>query len=101
MKEQNNDDGENKDNNKIDILNNQINDINNDVKNSVKNMIVSVNEMKDLDNKSSDLKNMSYKFHQESYDVERKIRNRNLMIKIVFGILALIGIYVAVKLIFL
>ena len=101
MREQINDDGENKDNNKIEILNNQINDINNDVKNSVKNMIVSVNEMKDLDNKSSDLKNMSYKFQQESYDVERKIRNRNLMIKIAFGILAIIGIYVAVKLIFL
>ena len=101
MREQINDDGENKDNNKIEILNNQINDINNDVKNSVKNMIVSVNEMKDLDNKSSNLKNMSYKFQQESYDVERKVRNRNLMIKIAFGILAIIGIYVAVKLIFL
>ena len=101
MKEQNNDDGENKDNNKIDILNNQINDINNDVKNSVKNMIVSVNEMKDLDNKSSEIKNISYKFQQESYDVERKMRNKNLIIKIAFGLLVLIGIYIAVKLIFL
>ena len=101
MKEQNNDEGDNKDNNKIDILNNQINDINNDVKNSVKNMIVSVNEMKDLDNKSSEIKNISYKFQQESYDVERKMRNKNLIIKIAFGLLALIGIYIAVKLIFL
>ena len=91
---------DNKDNNKIVTLNNQINDINNDVKNSVKNMIVSVNEMKYLDNKSSELKNMSFKFQQESYNVERTMRNRNLILKIVFGVLALIGIYLAIKFIF-
>ena len=81
-------------------LNNQINDINNDVKNSVKNMIVSVKEMNYLDNKSSELKDMSYKFQQESYDVERKMRNKNLMIRIGFGLLAVLGIYIAIKLIF-
>jgi hypothetical protein len=42
-------------------LNYQINDINNDVKNSVKNMIVSVKEMNFLDNKNTELNNMSYK----------------------------------------
>ena len=100
MKEQNIDKRDNKDNRKIVILNNQINDINNDVKNSVKNMIVSVNEMKYLDNKSSELKDISYKFQQESYEVERKMRNRKLMIKIGFGLLALIGIYIVIKIIF-
>ena len=100
MREQINDEGKNQDNNKITILNSQINDINNDVKNSVKNMIVSVNEIKYLDTKSSDLKNMSYKFQQESYEVERKMRNRNLIIKIGFGLLAIIGIYIAIRLIF-
>ena len=98
MKGQNTEDGEN--NNKIVILNNQINDINNDVKTSVKNMIVSVNEMKYLDNKSSEIKDISYKFQQSSYDVERKMRNKNCMIKIGFGILAIAGIYLAIKLIF-
>ena len=98
MKGQNPEDGEN--NNKIVILNNQINDINNDVKTSVKNMIVSVNEMKYLDNKSSEIKDISYKFQQSSYDVERKMRNKNCMIKIGFGILAVAGIYLAIKLIF-
>ena len=101
MKEVNNDEVDNKNNNKIDILNDQINDINNDVKNSVKNMIVSVNEMKDLDNKSSELRSLSDKFQQGSYDVERKVKKKYLMIKIMFGVLALIGILVAVKLIFL
>ena len=98
MKGQNTEDGEN--NNKIVILNNQINDINNDVKTSVKNMIVNVNEMKYLDNKSSEIKDISYKFQQSSYDVERKMRNKNCMIKIGFGILAVAGIYLAIKLIF-
>ena len=91
---------ENKDESKIVILNSQINDINNDVKNSVKNMIVSINEMNYLDNKSSQIKNMSYKFQQESYDVERKIRKKNLLIKIIFVFLALLGIYLAIRLIF-
>ncbi len=100
MKGQNNEDGENKDSNKIVNLNNEINDINNDVKNSVKNMIVSVNEMTYLDNKSSQIKDVSYKFQQGSQDIERKMRNKNLMMKIVFGLLAIIGIYIAIKLIF-
>ena len=97
---QNNEEGDNKDSNKIVILNNQINDINNDVKNSVKNMIVSVNEMNYLDNKSSQIKDVSYKFQQSSYDVERRMRNKNIIMKIVFGLFILAGIYLAIKLIF-
>ena len=99
MREQNYDEG-NKESNKIVVLNNQINDINKDVKNSVKNMIVSVKEMNYLNNKSSELKDMSYKFQQESYDVERKMRNKNLFIKIGFGLLAILGIYITIKIIF-
>ena len=91
---------QNKDESKILTLNSQINDINNDVKNSVKNMIVSVNEMKYLGDKSSQIKNMSYKFQQESYDVEKKMRNKNLLIKIIFGLLAILGIFLAIRLIF-
>ena len=51
----------NEDDSKIVKLKKQINEINNDVKNSVKNMIVSVKEMNYLDNKSTELKDMSYK----------------------------------------
>ena len=99
MKEKMMNEGE-KDSSKIVVLNNQINDINNDVKNSVKNMIVSVNEMKYLDNKSSKIKDMSFKFQQESYDLERKMRTKNLLIKLGFGCLAALGIYIAIRLIF-
>ncbi len=100
MKGQNNDEVENKDSNKIVILNDQINDINNDVKNSVKNMIVNVNEMNYLDNKSAQIKDISNQFQQSSYDVERTMRNKNLIMKIMFGLLAIIGIGIALKLIF-
>ena len=98
MKDQNRE--EIKDDNKIEILNTQINDINNEMKNSVKNMIVSVNEMNNLDSKSAEIKDMSYKFQQGSYDIERKMRTRNCLLKIGLGIIAAIGIYVVYKLIF-
>ena len=90
----------NKESNKITEINNQINDINLDVKNSVKNMIVNVNEMKYLDNKSSDIRDSSEKFQQGSLEVERRMR-RNFFIKIGFGILALIIAYLAIKMIFI
>ena len=86
--------------NKIKQLNTQINDLNLEMKNSVKNMIVSVNEMNNLDSKSAEIKDMSYKFQQGSYDIERRMRGRNLLIKIGLGVIAIIGIYIAIKFIF-
>ena len=83
--------------NKIKNLNNQINDINNEMKNSVKNMIVSVNEMNNLDSKSAEIKDMSYKFQQGAYDVERKVRGRNLLFKIVFAIIGIVAISILIK----
>ena len=80
----------NSDENKIKNLNNTINDINNEMKNSVKNMIVSVNEMNTLDSKSAEIKDMSYKFQQGAYDVERTMRGRNLLIKIGLGVIVII-----------
>ena len=44
------------------------------MKNSVKNMIVSVNEMHTLNSKSVEIKDMSEKFQQGTYDIERKMR---------------------------
>ena len=89
-----------KDDNKIEILNNQINDINNEMKNSVKNMIASVNEMSNLDSKSAEIKDISYKFQQGSYDIEKKMKTINLLFKICLGIIAFIGIYIIYKFIF-
>ena len=86
--------------NKIQNLNNQINDINNEMKNSVKNMIVSVNEMHTLNSKSVEIKDMSEKFQQGAYDIERKMRTRKLLIKIVLGAIVIVGIYLMIKFIF-
>ena len=83
--------------NKIKNLNSQINDINNEMKNSVKNMIVSVNEMNNLDSKSAEIKDMSYKFRQGAYDVERRVRGRNLLFKIIFGTIGIAAIFILIK----
>ena len=48
--------------NKISFLNTQINDIQKDVKLSVKNMLNNVNDMREIDNKSAQIKDTSYKF---------------------------------------
>ena len=83
--------------NKIKTLNSQINDINNEMKNSVKNMIVSVNEMNNLDSKSAEIKDMSYKFQQGAYDVERRVRGRNLLFKIIFGTIGIAALFLLIK----
>ena len=97
MKNMNNDGTEG---NKIQNLNNQINDINNEMKNSVKNMIVSVNEMHTLNSKSVEIKDMSEKFQQGAYDIERKMRGRKLLIKIALGVIVIASIYLMIKFIF-
>ena len=86
--------------NKIKNLNNQINDINNEMKNSVKNMIVSVNEMHTLNSKSVEIKDMSEKFQQGAYDIERKMKGRKLLMKIALGAILVVGVYFMIKLIF-
>ena len=97
MKNMNPEEGEG---NKIKNLNNQINDINNEMKNSVKNMIVSVNEMHTLNSKSVEIKDMSEKFQQGAYDIERKMKGRKLLIKIALGAILVVGVYFMIKLIF-
>ena len=97
MKNMNPEEGEG---NKIKNLNNQINDINNEMKNSVKNMIVSVNEMHTLNSKSVEIKDMSEKFQQGAYDIERQMRGRKLLIKIALGAILVVGVYFMIKLIF-
>ena len=91
---------EEREGNKIKNLNNQINDINNEMKNSVKNMIVSVNEMHTLNSKSVEIKDMSEKFQQGAYDIERKMKGRKLLMKIALGAILVVGVYFMIKLIF-
>ena len=84
--------------NKISFLNTQINDIRNDVKLSVKNMITNVNEMQDLDSKSAQIKDTSFKFQQDAVTLERKIKCRNNLMKYSFyGFIALFAIYIIYK----
>ena len=90
-----NKDNENKDKNKdlskIALLNTEIKDIHTNMKKSVKNMITNVNDMHDLDEKSSKIKDSSYQFQKDSAALERKLRYRKLIRKlIVFSILSII-----------
>ena len=76
--------------NKITFLNTQINDIKKDVKLSVKNMINNVSEMQEIDSKSAQIKDTSYKFQQDAANLERNLRFRKYLMKGVFY--SLIGI---------
>ena len=84
--------------NKITFLNNQLNDIQKDMKLSVKNMISNVNEMKELDFKSAQIKDTSSKFQQDAANLERKLRCRKNLMKITFfSLLGIPVIYVLYK----
>ena len=76
--------------NKITFLNTQINDIKQDVKLSVRNMINNVSEMKEIDSKSAQIKDTSYKFQQDASNLERKLRIKQYLMKAAFY--SLIGI---------
>ena len=71
-----------KDASKLSLLNNEINDIQNNVKESMKNIISNVNEMQDLDEKSLKIKNISSQFKKESSILERKVRYRKILYRI-------------------
>ena len=57
----------------------------------------SFNEMNNLDSKSAEIKDMSYKFQQGAYDVERRVRGRNLLFKIIFGTIGIAAIFILIK----
>ena len=56
-------------------------------------------KMNNLDSKSAEIKDISYKFQQGSYDIEKKMRRRNLLFKIALGAIGLVGICILIKLI--
>ena len=87
--------------NKISFLNNQINDIQKDVKLSVKSMLNNVNDMQEIDRKSEQIKDTSYKFKQDAANLERKLRCRKYMMKSIFyGLLSLPVLFVLYKIFF-
>ena len=67
--------------NKISFLNTQLNDIKQDVKLSVKNMINNVNDMREIDTKSAQIKDTSFKFQQDAANLERKMKCRKYFMK--------------------
>ena len=87
--------------NKISFLNTQINDIQKDVKLSVKSMLNNVNDMQEIDRKSEQIKDTSYKFKQDAANLERKLRCRKYMMKSIFyGLLSLPVLFVLYKFFF-
>ena len=84
--------------NKITFLNTQLNDIQKDVKLSVKNMINNVNDMRELDSKSAQIKDTSFKFQQDAANLERKLKCRKYFMKITFfSLLTIIILYILFK----
>ena len=59
---------------KISLLNNEVNDIQNDVKESVKNIIRNASVLEEMENKSAKIKDTAYQFHQDSVNLEKKMR---------------------------
>jgi hypothetical protein len=81
--------------NKISFLNTQLNDIKQDVKLSVKNMINNVSEMQEIDSKSAQIKDTSYKFQQDAANLEGKLKCRKYLMKSIFyGLLSLPVLYI-------
>ena len=84
--------------NKISFLNTQINDIQKDVKLSVKNMLNNVNDMREIDSKSEQIKDTSYKFKQDAANLERKLRCRKYLMKFIcYGLLSLPVLFILYK----
>jgi hypothetical protein len=84
--------------NKITFLNTQLNDIQNDMKLSVKKMITNVNDMRELDTKSAQIKDTSFKYQQDAAYLERKLKCRKYLMKGTFyTLVSLIVLYILYK----
>jgi hypothetical protein len=67
---------------KFSLINNELNDIQDNVKESMKNILTNVNDMQDLDDKSAKIKDISEKFQKDSYMLEKKLRKRKCIHRI-------------------
>ena len=71
-----------KDMTKFSLINNELNDIQDNVKESMKNILTNVNDMQDLDDKSAKIKDISEQFQKDSYMLEKKLRKRKCIHRI-------------------
>lgn len=81
---------------KITLLNNTIKDISQNMKTNVQNMITNVNDLQDLDNKSTQIRDISYQFQANAHALEQKLRCRKYMSKgilIGFGLLVFLFLF--------
>ena len=67
---------EEKDMAKLSLINNELNDIQDNVKESMRNILTNVNDMQDIDDKSSKIKDLSDQFQKDTSILERKLRYR-------------------------
>ena len=69
---------------KFSLINHELNDIQDNVKESMKNILTNVNDMQDLDDKSAKIKDISEQFQKDSYMLEKKLRKRKCIHRILF-----------------
>ena len=75
---------------KIESLNAEIGEIKNEMKVNVQNMISNVNEMQDLDSKSSRIKDVSLEFKKNSIELEQKAKWNKYKMKIIIWVTILL-----------
>ena len=84
------DKNEGKDMAKLSLINNELNDIQDNVKESMRNILTNVNDMQDIDEKSSKIKDLSDQFQKDSTILERKLRYRKYIHRALIICLAVI-----------
>ena len=75
---------------KIESLNSEIGEIKNSMKVNVQNMISNVNEMQDLDSKSSRIKDVSLEFKKNAIELEQKAKWNKYKMKIIIAMTVLL-----------
>ena len=78
------------DNSKMSLLSTQINEIQDTVRDGFKSLINNVENMQDLDDKSGQIKDSSFKFQQDAAILEKKIRCRKLTTRIIIIVIAIV-----------
>ena len=72
--------------NKIAVINEQIRGVQNDMKNNVKNMVVNIQDINEMENKSSVIKDASFQFRKDSLALEKKMKKNYFRSKIILTI---------------
>ena len=76
--------------NKIAVINEQIKGVQNDMKNNVKNMVVNIQDINEMENKSSVIKDASFQFRKDSLALEKKMKKNYFRSKIILTIVIVI-----------